>query len=243
MKVLLTGAGGYTGRGIGPVLRTAHWVRGLDVKDAGAAVDECMVGDIADLDVCRRAVEGVEALVLCHMAPNPAGYQTPVAAIDINVKGTANLYHAAKDAGILRAVLISSTGVLPHPAADPAPGDGPYRFGPNGMPLYVLTKIMQECVARFYHDQHGVITTILRPSWIVYDEDFTTKYGSRIDKYNTGLIDPRDIGAAVLAALALRDPKLEAFQIGQDDSGMSLSAARERLGWKPQHRFEGLPRG
>jgi nucleoside-diphosphate-sugar epimerase len=200
---------------------------------------ESFVGDIADLDTCRRAVEGMDVVVLCHMAPNPTGYATPVQAIDVNVKGTANLYFAAHEREITRFVLISSTGVLPEPAAVPTPGDGPYNYHYS---LYVLTKIMQEATARFYHEMHGINTAILRPSWVVYDEDFTTKYGQKMDHYEPGLIDPRDIGAAVDAALALPDPGLEVFQIGQDDSGLDVTAAQARLGWTPRYRFTSLPR-
>ena len=239
MNVLLTGAAGYAGRGIAATLASAHRVRSLDIREAPAAA-ESLVGDIADLDVCRAALAGMDAVVLCHMAPNPTGYATPTLAIDVNVKGTANLYHLGVKLGITRFVLISSTGVLRKALlATAMPGEGPYNFAHG---LYVLTKIMQEDLARFYFEAHGVRTTILRPAWIVYDEDFTTKYGQKLDFYDGGLIDPRDIGVAVGSALALADPTLEAIDIGQDDSNLDLAAARARLAWRPQHRFAGLPR-
>ncbi|MHB9134727.1 MAG: NAD-dependent epimerase/dehydratase family protein [Armatimonadota bacterium] len=239
MRVLLTGAAGYAGSGIGAVLQQTHWVRGLDIRDAGTAANESVVGDIADLDVCRQAISGIDAVVLCHMAPNPVGYQTPVMAIDVNVKGTANLYHHAVEAGIRRFVLISSTGVLlKEPGATAVPGDGPYHYHYN---FYVLTKIMQEDTARYYHEMHGIATLILRPGWVVYDkEGYLTKYGQPMTGYDPGLIDPRDIGAAVTAALALPAPGLEAFQIGQEDSGLDLTEAHRRLSWNPQYRFDGL---
>jgi len=238
MRLTLTGAAGYTGRGVAEVLRSEHWVRGVDVRDSAERADESLVGDIGDLDLCRRAVAGVDALVLCHMAPRPDGYKTPVLAIDSNVKGTANLYHAAVEEGIGRVVLISTQGVLrKEPGATATPGDGPYNFTGE---LYTLTKIMQEDIARYYHDQHGVATALLRPGWIVYDEDFHTKYGELLEAYSPSLIDPRDIGQAVLAALRLGDLDLEAFQLGQDDLDVDLSGARERLQWRPQYRFTGL---
>jgi nucleoside-diphosphate-sugar epimerase len=244
MNILLTGAAGYTGRGIGSVLMTAHHVRGLDINEAGDAVHESLVGDITDLDICHAASEGMDALVLCHMAPNPVGYETPTMAVDINVKGTANLYHAAMERGITRVVLISTVGVLNYEqGADAVPGDGPYRFGHQHSHLYVLTKIMQEVTARSYFDRYGIVTSILRPSWIVYDESFVTKYGQRLEQYDPSYIDPRDIGTAILYALALPDPTLEAFNLGQDDFTMAdMATAHQRLRWTPQYRFTGLPR-
>jgi nucleoside-diphosphate-sugar epimerase len=239
MNILLTGAAGYTGRGIAAILNQSHHVRSLDINDAPVAAAS-VIGDLANLDVCRGALTDIDAAVLCHMAPNPTGYATPELAIDVNVKGTTNLYHAAVERGIKRFVLISSTGVLrKEPRATAVPGDGPYNFHYS---LYVLTKIMQEDIARFYHEMHGISTVILRPGWIVYDEDFTTKYGQKMEYYDPGLIDPRDIGTAAQAALALPDPGLEAIDIGQDDSGFDLTPAHERLGWTPRYRFTGLPR-
>ena len=258
MKLLLTGATGYTGRGVAGVLAKKHWVRGLDVAERPAPVNELVVGDLADLEVCRRALEGVEAMVLCHMAPNPVAYTAPPAGFDANVKGTANLYHAAHERGIRRAVLLSSISVLPKEefgghntgtgtlqGADGlycvprTPGDGPYNFA-NG--LYALTKLMQEIVARHYFDSCGIATAIFRPAWIVYDEELINKYGQRVEKYSTHLIDPRDLGRAFLEALDLADLKLEAFNIGQDDLPWDQAAIRARLHWRPEYRFASLPR-
>ena len=240
MRVLLTGAAGYTGRGLAEVLGTRHWVRGADLKDAGPVVQDMALGDLGDLDYCRRLLAGMEAAVLCHMAPNPAGYQAPPMAIDTNVKGTANLYHVAVELKITRFVMISTVGVLPkQPGARATPGDGPYGYQSG---LYALTKTLQECVARYYYQIHAIRTALLRPGWIVYDGECVTKYGQRMDHYDPTLVDPRDIGQAVLAALALDDLGLEAFQLGQADSTLALDDARRRLGWNPQYRFVGLPR-
>jgi nucleoside-diphosphate-sugar epimerase len=242
MEILLTGGTGFTGKAIAKILTKEHRVRSLDIRPSGPDVHEGLVGDIADLATCERAVEGMDAVVLCHMAPNPDGYHTPVQAIDINVKGAANIYHAMAKRQMKRAVLISSTGVLrdsPEPVA--IPGEGPYSIGPaKGM--YGLTKVLQEMVSRYYFETHGMITTILRPGWIVDHESLMTKYGNNVDQYVSHLIDPRDIGEAVLAALRLPDPKFEAFALVQDDSPRERVEPNTRLGWKPQYRFEALRR-
>ena len=72
-----------------------------------------MVGDVADLEACRTATRGVDALVIAHMATRQTGsYDTPAAAFDVNVKGTANVLFAAVENGVKRAILISSCGVV-----------------------------------------------------------------------------------------------------------------------------------
>lgn len=238
MKLLFTGAAGYAGQGICSVLSQRHDVRGLDIK-AAPALSEHIVADVADLDACRAAVDGVDAVVMCHMAPNPVGYQTPPPAIDINVKGTANLYHAMGERGLKRAVLISSTGVMGvGPGRDAAIAHGPYKFDK----MYSLTKVFQECLAQHYHDSLQIVTTVLRPAWIVNDGALVTKYGEKMQQYYASLIDPRDIGEAVDLALKLRDATLESFNLGQDDFEIDLTRTHDRLKWRPKYRFESLSR-
>lgn len=239
MKVLVTGATGYAGRGLTEVLAASHTVRGFDVRPGETRAAEMMIGDLASLEDCRRAVAGMEAVVMCHMAPNPAGYATPVLAVDVNVKGTANLYHAMVEAGITKAVLISSGGVLNKVAkADAVVGDGPYNYK-NG--LYVLTKIMQENIARFHFETNAVRTAVLRPGWVVWDETCITKYGQKLESYNSTLVDPRDIGRAADLALALSGLALESFNLEQEGGeAYDGASTRNRLGWKPGYTFSSL---
>lgn len=188
MRVLLTGAAGYTGRGVAEILRTQHMLRGLDITAGGDVVHEAFVGDLTDINVCRAALAGMEALVLCHMARNPEAYTEPPVAFDVNVKGTANLYHAAVEQQITRCVLISTTDVIDRQVcSSPVPGDGPYNFRSG---LYGLTKVLQEGIARHFYDKHQLATAIIRPAWIVYDGTFITKYQQRMERY-----DPADPSA------------------------------------------------
>ena len=242
MNVLFTGASGYSGIGMVEILSAHHMVRGADVVCKPSACREMLVADITDYETCRSLVNGMDAMALCHMAPNPDGYKLPAPAFDVNVKGTANLYHAAAEVGLKTVVLISSCGVLMNPqtpATDAEVGVGPYRYGDG---LYCLSKVMQEGIARHYFLQFGIATAVLRPSWIVYDGELVTKYGEKMQRYSSSLIDPRDIGRAIVAALALPSLKLESFNIGQDDLPADLTFAKTRLRWSPQHRFESLPR-
>lgn len=245
MRVLLTGASGYAGSGIAEVLhQNGHFVRSLDIRVGRLGVGESIVGDICDLLICERAVDNIDAVVFCHMAKNPDGYKTPVTAVDINVKGTANLYHTMEARGIKRAVLVSSAGLL-HPLGKPeaVPGDGPYNLGQEGMSLYVLTKVMQEITAKHYFILSGISTVILRPSSIVLDrEPVLNKYGQPMVDWNADLIDPRDVGEAVAAALKLSDPGIEAYFISQDESPRDLKSVQKRLGWHAKYHFVSLNR-
>ncbi len=242
MRLLVTGSAGYTGSGMAEVIAAEHHVRGADIRPS-LTVQESVVADVTDLDACRRLTEGVDAVVMCHMARNPDGYKTPVDACDINVKGTANLFHAMKEQGVRRAVLISSAGVLlPAPGAMAEPGAGPYRISHPQTSMYVLTKVFQEQIACFYHATAGIVTTMLRPGWIVYDGKLETKYGEKMERYHDSLIDPRDIGTAVLGALRMPAPQVEAFYITSALDAPGMGHAMERLQWRPQFGYPTLPR-
>jgi nucleoside-diphosphate-sugar epimerase len=240
MKVLVTGGAGFTGTEIVRILSAHHQVRSMDIHPHGHQVHDVIVGDVSDLNTCASAVAGVDAVVMCHMAKNPDGYRTPERAIDINVKGTANLYHSMAGHGARRAVLISSTGVLRDPPAPVASvGEGPYSLG-SKKGMYGLTKVLQEMTARHFFEAEAIVTTILRPGWIVRDESLLTKYGGKVEHYESHLIDPRDIGTAVLAALSLSEPTLEAFHLVQTDSNYHQPDQCLRLGWQPAHHFDEL---
>ena len=233
--VLLSGAAGHAGQGMTLALRKSFRVRGLDIERT-AGCDEMTVGSVTDLEFCKRAMAGVDAVVIAHMGRNPVAYQPPFLGIDTNVRGAGILFQAAFESGIRRVVLISSTSVLgPGMKGSTAPAE--LHYVSSG--VYALTKIMQEILACHFFEQHGIVTTVLRPKWIVRESDFQTKYGNLDEEYNPGLIDPLDVGEAAACALKRPTDKLEAFTIGQP--GFSdVSFTTKVLGWSARHTFESL---
>ena len=105
MRILISGGWGFLARGLAiPLEAAGHVVRRFDVHE-GDHTGDFVVGDVARLDDDRRAIEGCEALICAHMAPrSPDAYATPERCFDINVRGTANLFFAAREHGIRHAV-------------------------------------------------------------------------------------------------------------------------------------------
>jgi len=201
---------------------------------------ETVVGSVADLAIVREAVAGVDALVIAHMATRQAGaYETPVAAFDVNVKGTANLFFAAVEAGVRKVALVSSYGVVKRHAEEDGTfisRDLPHR--PVGM--YMLTKACQEVIAEQYHREHGLAVAVLRPSKLLYEDTMRDKYGDPIPRETWNLIDPRDIGQAARKALELPDLTWEVFYLlakPEAATRVDTTHTRERLGWDPEHPF------
>lgn len=245
MKVLITGAGGFLGRRMTPVLARDNTLRLADIR-LFESTHEVMVGDVTSLDDARRMVAGMDALVLGHMASRgrmASGedkvYATPPLPFDINVKGTANLFHAAVEAGVKRVVLISSlAAVNGNPKGGFQSRDLPLR----GNDMYSLTKALQEQIAEHYHRMHGVAVAMLRPGWIVDADSCLTKYDTPYC-FASNLIDCRDIGKAARLCCALPDLAYEVFYVAGPECAakeMDIAYTTQRLGWRPEFRFENL---
>jgi len=236
--ILVTGAAGYLGRGMVPVLAEAYGLRLMDLAGFDPGGHEQVVGDVADLAAVRAAVNGVEALVIAHMASRQAGsYDTPVASFDVNVKGTANLFFAAAEAGIRRVVLVSSGGVTyGHEDRTWFAHDTP----PKAKDLYGLTKVCQEVVAEHYHRVHGIAVAVLRIGALLSEDTMVDKYGNREERAGDNYVDPRDVGEVARLCLGLPGLSFESlFVMGVPAAAAKYDTAwtERRLGWTPKHRY------
>ncbi len=237
-KLLVTGAGGYLGRGLCASLCRSFDLRLLDLRGFDAGPHDLVVGDVADLGVARGAVPGVDGIVIAHMASRQAGsYDTPAAAFDANVKGTANLFFAAVEASVRRVVLVSSSGVM-YGHRDRAFFE--HDLPPRGIDLYGLTKQCQEVVAEFHHREHGVEVAALRIGALLYEDTMVDKYGNRESAVRENYVDPHDVGEAARLAMELPDLTYETlFVMGAREASRRYDVAytERRLGWTPAHRF------
>jgi nucleoside-diphosphate-sugar epimerase len=107
------------------------------------------LGDIRDLEICNAACDGVELVFhLAALGSVPRSLKNPATTIAVNVTGTANVFSAARDAGIRRLVYASSSSVF---------GDSdklPKKEGEEGKPLspYAESKVMNERLAEVFSD-------------------------------------------------------------------------------------------
>jgi nucleoside-diphosphate-sugar epimerase len=164
-RVLVTGAGGFTGLTLARTLAArGHQVCGLIRNPAHAgelarAGVEVVPGDVRDEALVRRSLEGVDTVYHLAAVFRRAGvpdseYRT------VHVDATRLLIEAARDAGVRRVVHCSTVGVHGHIAGDaPATEDAPF----HPMDIYQQTKLEGEWMARETARRTGVALTVVRP--------------------------------------------------------------------------------
>lgn len=124
-RFLITGGCGFIGSNIVEYLleNNASFVRVIDNLSTGNkrniehlldkyANIEFMYGDITNIEVCRKAVSGID--VICHQAALgsvPRSILDPLSSHLSNVNGFLNILISAKEAGIKRIVYASSSSV------------------------------------------------------------------------------------------------------------------------------------
>lgn len=239
-RVLITGATGYLGRSLCEVLAEDFDLIRMDVVEAPGP-GEFLSASVTDRAALNAACKQADAVVLAHMAPNrPGVYDWPDVCMDINVKGAALAFEAAVRNKISRVVLVSSVSVVGGEKPDtPLTLDLP--FAPVN--LYTMTKVLQEDIANYYHLCRGLEIAVLRPAYILREDSLVNKYGKKRDAVTWHCIDPRDIGRAVAGALRLKDLQFETFYLAAGpgaEEHIDLAPTKERLGWTPQHRFDGI---
>lgn len=167
MKVLVTGATGFTGGHLARRLRAAGDEVRVLIRQGATAEQwrrdgwDVAQGDLAAPDSLRAATRGVEVVyniaALYRAAGLPAGTYRAV-----NATGVAALVQAAAAEGVRRVVHCSTVGVhgdIEHP---PASEDAPLRPGD----VYQDTKLEGERLGTAAANDTGIELVIARPSGI-----------------------------------------------------------------------------
>ena len=113
MKILLTGSSGRIGRAIFGALAAEHDVVGLDRSPFNTTR---IIADITHRQALERAVRGVDAVIHTAALHAPhVGLVPDEVFQQINVDATAQLLQLARQAGVRRFVLTSTTALYGHP--------------------------------------------------------------------------------------------------------------------------------
>ena len=157
-KLLLTGASGFVGKNILPVL-DKHYV----VTTLGRASGSAIVADLASEIPCLSEKPDlvVHAAGKAHSVPRTEAEAKVF--FDVNLTGTQNLCAALERAGTPEAfVFISTVAVYGKESGENISEESALA----GTSPYAKSKIAAEAFLKDWCDKHGVVLTILRPSLI-----------------------------------------------------------------------------
>jgi UDP-glucose 4-epimerase len=164
MRVLVTGSSGHLGEGLMRELyRRDHECVGLDLLPS-PFTDH--VGSVADRDLVRRALRGVDAVLHAATLHKPhVGSHGKAEFVETNVSGTLALLEEADAAGVGAFVFTSSTSAFGR-ALTPAAGTPAAWIDEDVVPrvrnVYGATKLAGEDLCELAHRESGLPCLVLR---------------------------------------------------------------------------------
>jgi NAD dependent epimerase/dehydratase len=173
-RVLVTGADGFIGSHLVEALLDAGanvrafvyynsfgswgWIDTL--PDTKKAALDIVAGDIRDSHHVSNAMEDCEVVFhLAALIAIPFSYTAPDSYVDTNIKGTLNVLHAARDHGVSKVLITSTSEVygtaryIPIDESHPMQGQSPYS----------ASKIGADRLAESFHKSFGLPVVIVRP--------------------------------------------------------------------------------
>ena len=171
MKILITGADGFIGSHLTEMLlEQNHEVRALSYYNSfnnwgwleGIKHEnlEVVSGDIRDPYFCRTIAKDVDTIFhLAALIAIPYSYVAPDSYIDTNVKGTLNICQAARDLGVQKVIVTSTSEV--YGTAQYVPIDERHPKQPQSP--YSASKIGADMIAMSFYNAFELPVVIARP--------------------------------------------------------------------------------
>lgn len=164
--ILVTGGAGFIGSNLTEaLLERDHSVTVLDnfatghienllpiIKKYGSRM-KLIVGDIRNLDDCRKAVEGCEYVFHeAALGSVPRSIKDPITTNEVNIGGFLNMLVTSRDAGVKRFIFAASSSTYGDSASLPKVEDI------IGRPLspYAITKYVDELYADVFARTYGI---------------------------------------------------------------------------------------
>lgn len=235
-RVLLTGAAGVIGSAFFQYAEARYrWRladrRSINLTGAANAGHETIALDIVDLVACQAACQDMDTVVHLAADANPAA-DFYGSLLDNNIKGTYNIFRAARDQGCRRVIFASSAWVMGGYAPDVqlAP-DAPVR--PSN--LYGVSKCFGEAIAAYFAYAEGLSSIVVRIG--AHDPDpggspHLERSASTLATY----VSARDLNQLLVRCIEAPDLT---FAIVHGVSGnrftrLDLTSARVLLGYDPR---------
>jgi uronate dehydrogenase len=238
MNILISGASGTIGTKLVSALEEKHDLRLLSRRKFTDDPRWRQV-DLSDIHQVNAATDGIDVVIHLAIATGKEGDFEDDAfnaeRMDTNVKGTYNIFEAARQNGIRRVIYTSSlTVVWGYPAPQWIDGDAPAK--PVG--TYALTKYLGEQIARHYAGNHSIETLCMRIPKPIDIDDLLSRKTAILPQW----IAFPDLIQAYELALEVQPMEFEIVTLAGESSKRrwDISKAEKILGYRPKHRLEDL---
>ncbi len=158
-RILLTGAAGMLGKVLRKKLNGWKTIlRVSDIADLGPARknEEVVLCDLSDMDAVQNLVEGCDGITHLGGVSTENTFESILSA---NIRGTYNVYEAARKAGVPRILFASSNHTIGfHERETRLDANAPVR--PDS--LYGVSKCFGENLSRYYYDKFSIETACIR---------------------------------------------------------------------------------
>src|SRR5207248_3634349 len=194
---LVTGGAGFIGSHLTEELvRRGHSVRVVDSLITGKRRNldhipgvDFLEGDLADMNVARRAVEGMQYVLHQAAIPSvPRSVKDPVTSNRANIDASLNILVAARDAGVKRLVYAGSSSAYGNTPTLPKRED----MRPNPLSPYALQKLVAEQYCQMFTQLYGFETVTIRYFNVFGPrQDPGSPYSGGISLFATALLEGR----------------------------------------------------
>ena len=166
-RYLVTGGAGFIGSHLAEeLLRRGETVRVVDNLSTGKRQNiahvpsvEFIEGDLADLDVARRAVKGIDYVLHQAAIPSvPRSVEDPITSNRANIDASLNVLVAARDAGVKRLVYAGSSSAYGNTPTLPKVE----TMAPAPLSPYALQKLVAEQYCQMFTRLYGLQTVTTR---------------------------------------------------------------------------------
>jgi nucleoside-diphosphate-sugar epimerase len=241
-RILVTGGSGHLGTAA--MARLAETAEAIAFDLVPPRQDAPFIrGSVLDLEALRRAMAGIDVLVHVAAIPNPRDKPAEIV-FDTNVRGAWHAFHAAAEAGVGKAVLISSecaTGLCYQKGERPPdylPIDEDHPLRPDE--VYGLSKVAAETVAASFARSGRMDVAVLRPLFVLFPHNHPeiAERGGLYHRDLWGWVEPADVAAAIAAAIE-QVRGFEIFFIGAPNTiaaEPTLELVQRRFGRMPEIR-------
>ncbi|MBF0489155.1 MAG: GDP-mannose 4,6-dehydratase [Candidatus Omnitrophica bacterium] len=171
-KVLVTGAGGFIGSHlVEKLVQKGYKVKGFvhyNSKNSWGWLEdskykdnvEVISGDIRDQDIIRYAMRDVDTVYhLAALIGIPYSYISPEAYVDTNIKGSLNIFQAAKELGVKRVIHTSTSEI--YGTAQFVPIHEQHPINPQSP--YAASKSAADFIGLSFFRSFDLPVTVVRP--------------------------------------------------------------------------------